>query len=239
MCQGAVFSECFSLFTSPLSHLSFAYKLLRRSSSLFCVLDFWLLHLKKKNEKKGRKYATTREEADERGQRGGAAARDVSVLITQQRLALNLHCSGGSYEKRIIWYGNDTVFTLIGTDSRVGGRDEAETEQWNNSEGAATFPRPWMANVIFLQLRGGWGGVCVCWIYMWRMMWVCNFKTKQNKIYHLQIHCCVALCEYVNTPWFNELPALCWHPWSLIWHAALRNARARLSLQFPRQPACS
>lgn len=52
---------------------------------------------------------------------GGTAARDVSVLITQQRLALNLHRSGGSYEKRIIWYGNDTVFTLIGTDSRVGG----------------------------------------------------------------------------------------------------------------------
>lgn len=33
---------------------------------------------------------------------GGTAARDVSVLITQQRLALNLHRSGGSYEKRII-----------------------------------------------------------------------------------------------------------------------------------------
>lgn len=96
-----MFSEGFSLLSLPLSHLSFAYKLLRRSSSLFCVLDFWLLHLKKM-KKNVMKYATTREEADERGQRGGAAARDVSVLITRQRLALNLHCSGGSYEKRII-----------------------------------------------------------------------------------------------------------------------------------------
>lgn len=97
-----MFSEGFSLLSLPLSHLSFAYKLLRRSSSLFCVLDFWLLHLKFFFKKNVRKYATTREEADERGQRGGAAARDVSVLITRQRLALNLHCSGGSYEKRII-----------------------------------------------------------------------------------------------------------------------------------------
>lgn len=168
MCQGAVFSECFSLLSLPLSHLSFACKVLRRSSSLFCVLDFWLLHLKKK---KGRKYATTREEADERGQRGGAAARDVSVLITQQRLALNLHCSGGSYEKRIIWYGNDTVFTLIGTDSRVGGMRQRQSSGIILKEPPPSLAPEWpilyscscgeaeVASVCAEFICGGW---CEC-----------------------------------------------------------------------------
>lgn len=86
-----------------LTSLSFIFCLQTPAQELVSLLCFRLLAAAfKKKKKNGRKYATTREEADERGQRGGAAARDVSVLITQQRLALNLHCSGGSYEKRII-----------------------------------------------------------------------------------------------------------------------------------------
>lgn len=160
MCQGAVFSQCFSLLSLPLSHLSFAYKLLRRSSSLFCVLDFWLLHLKKK-KKKWEEICNNQRRSRWKGTEGWSRS--------ERRLCFNYTAEVGfepALLRWLLWKEDYLIWKWYcvhpNWDRFPSWRDEAETEQWNNSEGAATFHRPWMANVIFLQLRGGWGGVCVC-----------------------------------------------------------------------------
>lgn len=84
--------------------LSFIFCLQTPAQELVSLLLFRLLAaaFQKTKNKMGGNMQQPEKKQIKGDRRGGTAARDVSVLITQQRLALNLHRSGGSYEKRII-----------------------------------------------------------------------------------------------------------------------------------------
>lgn len=156
--------------------LSFIFCLQTPAQELVSLLCFRLLAAAfKKNEKKCEEICNNQRRSRWKGTEGWSRS--------ERRLCFNYTAEVGfepALLRWLLWKDDYLIWKWYcvqpNWDRFPSWRDEAETEQWNNSEGAATFPRTWMANVIFLQLRGGWGGVCVCWIYMWRMMWVCNFK---------------------------------------------------------------